>query len=142
MQNESHISSQQKAEVKQRARYCCEYCYSQENYSPDTFSVEHIIPLVKGGTNLSDNLANACQGCNNHKFVSIAAIDPLTGEIVPLYHPRQQDWTVHFAWNEDYTLLLGLTPTGRATIEKLELNRKGVVNLRRLLHAKGLHPLV
>lgn len=89
-----------------------------------------------------DNLANACQGCNNRKFVSTEAIDLLTGQIAPLYHPRQHDWAEHFAWNEDCTVLLPLTPIGRATIEKLELNRKGVVNLRRLLYEKGLHPLV
>ncbi len=132
---------QQKAEVKQRAKDCCEYCGSQEEYSPDTFSVEHIIPLAKGGTNEVGNLANACQRCNNHKYVSIEAIEPLTGEIVSLYHPRQNRWSDHFAWDEDYTFVVGLTPTGRATVAKLELNRKGVVNLRRLLRAWGLHPL-
>ena len=81
---EPRISVQQKAVVKQRAKDCCEYCWSQEEYSPDTFSVEHIIPLAKGGTNEADNLANACQRCNNHKYISIEAIDPLTGEIVSL----------------------------------------------------------
>ncbi|MFN8492311.1 MAG: HNH endonuclease signature motif containing protein [Caldilineaceae bacterium] len=138
---EPRVNAQQKAEVKQRARACCEYCWSQEAYSPDTFSVEHIIPLAKGGTHEADNLANACQGCNNHKFVSVEAIDPLTGETAALYHPRHQCWSDHFAWNEDYTVMIGLTPTGRATVAKLELNRKGVVNLRRLLHEWGLHPL-
>lgn len=142
MPNKPRLGSLQKIRVKERARYCCEYCLSQEDYSPDTFSVEHIIPLVKGGANRLENVANACQGCNNHKFVSTEAIDPLTGELVPLYHPRQQEWDTHFAWNEDYTRLVPLTPTGRATVIKLELNRKGVVNLRRLLREKGLHPPV
>lgn len=140
MQSEIRVSSRQKVDVKKRAKYCCEYCCSQEAYSPDAFSVEHIVPLVKDGTNLSENLANACQGCNNRKFVHTEAVDPLTGELVPLYHPRQHDWAEHFAWNADYTKLLPLTATGRATVEKLDLNRKGVVNLRRLLHEKGLHP--
>ena len=103
--------------------------------------MEHITPRSKGGTNDSDNLANACQGCNNHKFVSTEAVDPLTGEFVPLYHPRRDHWLDHFGWDEDYTLVVGLTPTGRATVEKLKLNRKGVVNLRRLLHERGLHPI-
>lgn len=120
---------------------CCEYCGSQEAYSPDTFSVEHIIPLFKGGQNELDNLCNACQGCNNRKFVSTEAVDPLTGEIVPLYNPRHDSWDDHFAWNEDITLIVGLTPVGRATVQKLDLNRKGVVNLRKLLNARGLHPL-
>jgi len=137
----SRLSSQQKTAVKQRAQDCCEYCWSQEAYSPDTFSVEHIVPLAKGGTNDANNLANACQGCNNRKFVSTEAIDSLTGAMAVLYHPRRDRWTEHFAWDEDYLVMIGLTPTGRATVEKLELNRKGVVNLRRLLQESGLHPI-
>jgi len=135
------LSSQQKTAVKQRAQDCCEYCWSQEAYSPDTFSVEHIVPLAKGGTNDANNLANACQGCNNRKFVSTEAIDSLTGAMAVLYHPRRDRWAEHFAWDEDYLVMIGLTPTGRATVEKLELNRKGVVNLRRLLQESGLHPI-
>ncbi len=137
----SRLSSQQKTAVKQRAQDCCEYCWSQEAYSPDTFSVEHIVPLAKGGTNDANNLANACQGCNNRKFVSTEAIDSLTGAMAVLYHPRRDRWAEHFAWDEDYLVMIGLTPTGRATVEKLELNRKGVVNLRRLLQESGLHPI-
>lgn len=41
---------------------------------------------------------------------------------------------------EKYTLVIGRTPTGRATVEKLQLNREGVVNLRRLLVTMGQHP--
>jgi hypothetical protein len=46
----------------------------------------------------------------------------------------------HFAWSDDFTLVIGLTPTGRATVEKLQLNRSGLVNLRRVLRAVGEHP--
>jgi hypothetical protein len=59
---------------------------------------------------------------------------------VPLYHPRQQHWHDHFAWNNDFTLIIGLTPTGRATIQALHLNRSELVNLRRVLYAMGEHP--
>jgi len=45
-----------------------------------------------------------------------------------------------YIWNEDFTLIIGLTPTGRATVETLQLNREGLVNLRRLLYAMGEHP--
>jgi hypothetical protein len=34
----------------------------------------------------------------------------------------------------------GLTPTGRASIEALHLNRLGLLNLRRLLYTIGEHP--
>ena len=135
------ITSRQKEQVAQRASYLCEYCLSQLNYSPDPFSVEHIWPYSLAGTNQLNNLAFSCQGCNGRKYTSTSAIDPVTGQTSPLYHPRQHQWTEHFTWSDDKSLIIGLTPTGRATIIKLALNREGVVNLRRLLHAIGKHPV-
>jgi len=137
---EPRLSPSQRAAVIERAHGCCEYCRAQEHYSPDSFSVEHIIPLSKNGANDSANLAFACQGCNNRKYTATATPDPVTHQSVPLYHPRQHRWAEHFAWSEDATLILGLTPTGRATVEKLQLNRPGLVNLRRILFALGEHP--
>lgn len=138
--SEPRLTAEQRNMIAERAGYCCEYCYSQLQFSPDPFSIEHIIPRAGGGTDEMSNLALACQGCNNRKYISIEALDPITGQMVPLYHPRQDQWYQHFAWNEDYTLILGVTPSGRATIEKIQLNRSGVVNLRRVLHTVGEHP--
>ena len=87
--------------------------------------MEHIIPSSKGGTNALTNLAYSCQGCNGRKYISTESVDPGSGDSVPLYHPRQDHWADHFAWNEDCTLIIGLTPIGRATVEKLQLNRSG-----------------
>ena len=64
----------------------------------------------------------------------------VTGDIVPLYNPRLHGWEAHFAWSSDYSLIEGLTPIGRATIVKLQLNRNGVVNLRIALSSIGNHP--
>ena len=72
--------------------------------------------------------------------MSVEAIDPATGTIVPLYHPRQYRWDEHFAWNPDCSLIIGLTPIGRATVEILRLNRIGLVNLRRVLFSFNAHP--
>ena len=36
--------------------------------------------------------------------------------------------------------IVGITPTGRATIEALQMNRPGPVNMRQLLYAMGKHP--
>jgi len=138
--SEPRITAAQRRFVAQRANYCCEYCLSQHEFSPDPFSIEHIIPQSKGGTDELENLALACQGCNNKKYNHTQARDPVTGETVTLYHPRQHSWSEHFTWNEDYRLLIGLTPIGRATIERIQLNRSGVMNLRKLLHAVNLHP--
>ena len=136
----ARLTDKQKWAVAQRANGCCEYCYSQTRFSPDPFSIEHIIPRVAGGTDDMSNLALSCQGCNNRKYISVDALDLVSGERVPLFNPRRQKWIDHFAWSDDFTLILGLTPTGRATVEKLQLNREGVVNLRRILRTIDVHP--
>lgn len=133
-------TAEQKQYVAERARHCCEYCFSQVDYSPDPFSVDHIVPRALGGLDDLDNLAYACLGCNSKKSTADRATDPVTGEQVVLYHPRQHKWSEHFVWSKNCTLLIGLTPIGRATIERLQLNRKGVVNLRYLLSLMGKHP--
>lgn len=122
------------------AGFRCEYCGSPSRFCPDSLSIEHVVPRSQGGADDPANLALACQGCNNHKYTSVEAVDPITGHIVALYSPREHDWQDHFAWSADFLVMLGITPTGRATIEKLRLNRPGVVNLRGLLRLIGLHP--
>ncbi len=134
------ISQIKKEKIAKRASYCCEYCRSNSDYSPDPFSVEHIIPLSKEGSDALNNLAFSCQGCNNRKYNHTEAIDPVTNEIVRLFHPRNDKWQDHFQWSLDKTNLIGITPSGRATVAKLDLNRKGVVNLRHVLVEIGGHP--
>lgn len=109
-------------------------------FATQSFSIEHILPRYKGGETTFNNLALSCQGCNNHKHTKIEGIDPVTEQVAPLFHLRQQSWREHFAWSADYTLIVGLTPTGRATVKELQLNRVGLVNLRRVLFALGEHP--
>lgn len=138
--SESRVTAQQKKAVAERAKGCCEYCISQARFAIQSFSVEHIIPRSLDGETTLNNLALSCQGCNNHKYNKTEGRDPVSGDVVQFYHPRQQLWSEHLAWNEDFTLLIGLTPTGRATVEALQLNREGVVNLRRVLYTMGEHP--
>ncbi|MBU2609426.1 MAG: HNH endonuclease [Chloroflexi bacterium] len=139
---EKRVTAEQKQAVLERARGCCEYCKSQARFATQPFSTEHIIPRNLGGETALDNLALACQGCNNHKYTKTEAHDPVSDKVVPLYHPRQQQWHDHFAWNDDFILVIGLTPIGRATIKALQLNREELVNLRRVLYAIGAHPPV
>ena len=82
-----------------------------------------------------DNLALSCQGCNGHKYTKQQATDPITGLVVPLFHPRQHRWEEHFAWSEEGHLVIGRTSIGRATIARLDLNRPRMVLLRQLLGA-------
>jgi hypothetical protein len=104
------------------------------------FSAEHIEPRSRKGETSLANLAWACQGCNNHKYRKASARDPVTGDVVPLFHPRRDRWADHFVWNENATIILGVSPSGRATVEALRLNRNGLVNLRRVLFPLQEHP--
>jgi len=126
--------------VTARARECCEYCLSQARYSTHSFAIEHIIPKHRGGATIFSNLELSCQGCNNHKHTKLKSRDPLTRKLAALFHPRRQNWAEHFTWSDDYLEMIGLTPTGRATVTALGLNRAEVVNLRRILSAFGEHP--
>jgi len=134
------VSAKVRKLVEERARGLCEYCLSPLNHSTHNFSIEHILPKVKGGTNAFENLALACQGCNGYKYDKTVAQDPISKKIVPLYHPRLHRWREHFDWSSDYSNIVGISATGRATVKMLRLNREGVVNLRNLLRKDKKHP--
>ena len=127
-------------QVEEAAKGRCEYCRCPSSCSPAPFAVEHITPRSEGGLSERQNLAFACAGCNGHKYTATAADDPLTGELVPLFHPRQHEWQMHFAWSDDTLLIVGLSPIGRATVERLHLNRSGVRELRKILRDASKHP--
>jgi plasmid stability protein len=86
-----------------------------------------------------DNLWLACSLCNDHKGDRIVALDPLTGEIVRLFDPRYQAWREHFGWTETGDRIVGLTPTGRATVVALNLNRPSLVKAREAWVTVGWH---
>jgi hypothetical protein len=114
---------------------------SPEDHSPSSFSVEHIVPKSEDGATELGNLALSCQGCNNHKFTATAAVDPTSGRPARLYHPRQDRWVDHFTWNADQVELIGISITGRATISRLRLNRKNLINLRSSLRLLKKFPV-
>ncbi len=126
--------------VAERAAYLCEYCMIPMAFVPDPFDVEHILPVSKGGNNDLENLANSCGGCNGRKSNLIEGIDPADGKSTPFFNPRTDQWDDHFAWDNAYTHVIGLTPAGRATVAAFHLNRPALINLRMLLLAFGEHP--
>ena len=134
------IPQKLRRQVIARASGYCEYCRCPDSFSSDPFSVDHIIPKSKGGKTTLNNLAYACHGCNGKKYDRMRVIDPFTKKRVGLFHPRNHRWQEHFAWNEDFSKIVGLSPTGRGTVAALELNRIGVVNLRKLLRNSNQHP--
>ena len=86
-----------------------------------------------------DNVAYACDGCNSYKWTHTVWRDP-AGNLTPIFHPREDNWSEHFAWNDDFSLIIPLTPKGVATIALLHMNRVGLVNVRKALYAYGVHP--
>jgi hypothetical protein len=118
----------------------CEYCLCPADYSIDFFQFDHIIPTCLDGQTIFKNIARSCGGCNVYKSDKIHFYDPITNALCPIYNPRLDKWSHHFQWNEDKLRLIGKTATGRATIELLRLNRKGVVNQRSLLKLINIHP--
>ena len=134
------ISLKIKTIVARRAGHICEYCRTSSAFSSSKFSVEHIVPRANGGSDSLDNLAYACQGCNNIKFTKTDALDPESNIPAPLFHPRNHNWAEHFCWDASLLRIIGLTPIGRATIQALKLNRKEVCNLRMVLFLIGEHP--
>lgn len=133
-------NAQQRRQIAVRANYLCEYCLCPDDFSPQSFVFEHIVPVSKGGQTVLDNLAFACQGCNSHKYTKQSGIDPLTNSEHGLYNPRRDVWEKHFVWDETELLLMGKTGIGRATIDTLKLNRQRVINVRGLLMLADLHP--
>ncbi|MGH9753726.1 MAG: HNH endonuclease, partial [Blastocatellia bacterium] len=117
-----------------------EYCHTPEGFVPGSFAIEHIIPRSKGGKTILHNLALSCPACNSHKFDKVWGVDPLSQKRVRLFNPRRQRWVTHFEWSDDFTRIVGLTSTGRATIATLQMNDKKMINLRRLLILAELHP--
>ena len=87
-----------------------------------------------------ENLCFSCTGCNGHKFTRVEFPDPVSGELAPIFNPRRQVWRDHFNWSSEYMQIIGLTATGRATVEALQLNRQALQNFRRLLFEFGEHP--
>ncbi|MEZ5386492.1 MAG: HNH endonuclease [Prosthecobacter sp.] len=118
-----------KAFVRQRAGFRCEYCCLHQDDSPlAALHIEHIRPRKHGGSDHERNLCLACIDCNLHKGSNLTGIDPLTGGITELFHPRQQNWDDHFTWSG--IRLLGKTPVGRTTIEVLNMNSEDQLDLR------------
>jgi hypothetical protein len=115
------------AEVRAASR--CEYCRVHQALQGATFHTEHIIPSSQGGPSTLDNLALACPGCNPHKSDRTHGVDSETGQTVPLFHPQKDLWEEHFRF-ADYQIL-GLAPSGRATVELLDLNHPRRVLIRR-----------
>ncbi len=132
--------------VRDRAASRCEYCHADERWQFIRFTLDHVVPQSADGGDDADNLALACRNCNERRGNRTEAVDSATQVIVPLFHPRRDEWSQHFAWSPDGLRLIGITAVGRATIELLDINDDRhtgrVLQIRQRDLQDGLHPLV
>ncbi len=136
----SHIPVELRRRVAHEAGGRCGYCLTSEDIVGTPMDFEHIIPECKGGPTQEENLWLACSLCNSYKGSRTEYEDQVSGQIVRLFHPRQQVWSEHFEWIDGGTRILGLTAVGRATVEALRLNRRPLAFSRRRWVSAGWHP--
>ena len=122
--------------VRRRARGRCEYCQFPESFTRVPFQIDHITPEKHEGPTTLENLALSCFFCNTHKGPNLSGLDPQTGELTRLFHPRADRWQEHFRW--DGAVLIGLIATGRVTIHVLRINRADAVAVRQSLREEGV----
>jgi hypothetical protein len=124
--------------IRERAGNRCEYCLLGQEYSDLTHHIEHIVAKQHGGSDDVDNLALACHRCNLCKGPNLSGVDPRSGEMVPLFHPRRDRWLEHFVSRGPR--IEGLTTVGRATVHVLGMNDIRRLECRELQLRRPDHP--
>lgn len=134
-----YIPDQIRAQVIRRAKERCEYCQTQQVIVV-SMEIDHIIPQSSKGKTELENLCYACISCNGSKLHFQTGIEPDTGNEIQLFNPRTQTWQDHFRWSEDGIRILGITEIGRATINRLRMNRDAIIRARQRWVEAGWHP--
>jgi hypothetical protein len=135
-----YIPVELRRKVREHFADCCADCQTTEQLTVVTFELEHITPISANGPTIFENLCLSCPTCNRRKSDRTLGIDPATGIAVRLFHPHRDRWKDHFAWTDEADRIIAATPTGRATIEVLGMNRQQLIRARRLWVALGEHP--
>ena len=130
------ISAETARAVRSRANGICEYCLFAEVDSSLSFHVEHIIARMHGGSDEVGNLALACPNCNLRKGTNLTGIDPDSGMVRQLFHPRTQRWTEHFELKQGR--IVAASPEGRTTLWLLDMNEPRRVRLRAIYYRNRL----
>ena len=132
----TYIPEALRQQVAARANARCEYCRLHEDYAYFTHEIDHIYAEKHSGDTIEANLCLACADCNRHKGSDLCSIDPQTGNVVALFHPRHESWNEHFRLIET-GVIEPLTATGRVTERILRFNRVDLVADRARLIALG-----
>lgn len=124
--------------VESRASSRCEYCLIDRADAGFPHQIDHIISQKHRGSSQPDNLAFACYLCNLYKGSDIASVHSATGELVRLFHPRQDRWGDHFRIAGP--VIEPLTKIGTVTTHLLRLNLPARVIERDALQRLSRYP--
>ncbi|MCI5180821.1 MAG: HNH endonuclease [Candidatus Electrothrix sp. AW3_4] len=130
------ISTALRTLLRERARNRCEYCLLPQSLALHKHEPDHIVPVQHGGVNDEENLALSCMRCNRFKGPNVGSFDTETGNLVPFFNPRKQQWDDHFQLEDG--VIVPLTQEGRVTVRILRLNDEDRVTERRAMIEAGL----
>ncbi len=136
----AYISNSIRNSVINDAQNRCEYFQTDQKISGAQMHVEHIIPLIQGGSSKRSNLCLSCAWCNSFKGSKTFGYDSESASEVPLFNPRTQKWSKHFVWTRDGIHIVGLTSSGRATVATLRMNNEYIIPARYHWVEAGWHP--
>jgi hypothetical protein len=134
----NYIPATLRQQVRSRARLRCEYCLLGEADAFFPHEPDHIIAVKHGGETSEENLALSCFDCNRFKGSDVSSIDPVSGQLVPLFNPRSQNWCVHF--KVDRGRITALSDVGRVTERLLKLNLPERLEVREALAESRRYP--
>lgn len=135
----TYISAVLRRLVYDRANGRCEYCLLAEKYTIKRHEADHIYAEKHGGATVDANLCLSCFDCNRYKGSDLCSIDESTGEIITLFHPRNDVWEDHFRLMKDGRIE-PLTARGRVTVKLLNFNTDERVEERRILIRLNRYP--
>lgn len=70
-----NISEIQSYQIFERDGFRCHYCGRSPHLDGIVLTIDHLIPLVRGGTNKEENIITACNYCNSAKTNKLLSID-------------------------------------------------------------------
>lgn len=134
----SYLPDHLRQQVTTRSLGRCEYCRMHSDFVVKRHEVDHVYAEKHGGPTLTDNLCLSCLICNRYKGSDLCSLDPETGELSALFHPRRDAWEDHFRLTGPR--IIGLTPQGRVTAKLLRFNDEERLLEREFLIRSSLYP--
>lgn len=131
----THLSDALRSQVTKRAANKCEYCLILDTRSAKHHEVDHIYAEKHSAPTTLANLCLSCYYCNHYKGSDLCSLDPVTGDVVSLFHPRRDRWEDHFSISN--ARIIAKTAIGRVTVELLQMNNPDRVAEREILIRLG-----